>query len=211
LCPRTKSAGCFVVEDSLRCGQDERVDVGRRRLAGRHVRPHRRVGDLDQREAHAPNAGREVVAELGTRERAKHRAGAVVDVGGPLGQVRRPVAGQEVLAAVQQQQPGLGWMPAHPRRRVQRRGVRVAGLHGLDPAGLEAPYQVEPQGAQQHVAAWKAVIQRAGGGAGRLGDRADRRRSGATLGGHRRGSGEEVLLGETCRAGHAAASVHVLE
>jgi hypothetical protein len=64
---------------------------------------------------------------------------------GTVGERRRPGAGEEVLAPVEQEQPRLARVGANPVGRVQRGGFDVVRVQRRDPPGLELADQIEPE------------------------------------------------------------------
>src|SRR6185437_16219722 len=104
----------------------------------------------------------------------------------------RPIALDEIVAAIEQQQPGIVEVAARPGRHVQRRTQPVAGLDRRDEPLLEVEHGVEPELAQQHVARSEAMIERALGGVQPLDDRIDGYRHRSALRAERAGRSQEV-------------------
>ena len=76
-------------------------------------------------------------------------------------QRRRPVALNEIVPAIEHEQPGVVEMSARPSRRVERSAETVARLDRGDETLLIGEHGLQPQFAEQRVARGEAIVERA--------------------------------------------------
>src|SRR5215831_7754128 len=105
-----------------------------------------------------------------------------------------PIALDEIVAAVKQQEPCIIQMEAYPGWCVKRGGEPVAGFDGRDETFLIGEHGGQPQLAEQRVARGEAVVEGALWRFQVLGDRLDRHGGGTPFGGQRAGRRKEARI-----------------
>ena len=110
----------------------------------------------------------------------------------------RPIALHEIVTAVEEQQPSIIQVPAHPCRRVERSGKPITSLDGCDEALLIGERGRQPQLTEKRVARSEAIVERSLWGVQPLHDGIDRHGGGAALARSRAGGGEETRIVKDC-------------
>ena len=183
--------------DRMICFGDQLIDQPRRRLAALKMRLDGGERNFRQHEYGAAQLGRPGAAERGPRERLQAGLEALGLIGDAALQRRRPVAMDEIVAAVEHQQPRVIEMAARPRRRVERGAEAVAGLDRGDEALLKGEHGRQPQFAEQRVARREAVVERTLWRLEPLGDGVDGNGGRPALGDELAGRGQEAGLIES--------------
>src|SRR5215469_2002789 len=117
------------LDNRVICFPYQVVDQRRRRLATLQVLlygGHRNFGEHESRATQLHRAG---AAECIPREPPQARLEAPRLIGDGALERRRPIALDEIVAAVEQQQSRIVQMPAHPGRSVKRGAKSITGVN----------------------------------------------------------------------------------
>ena len=155
------------------CFRDQFVDQLWRPLAPLQVRLDGGERDFGQHECGAAQLTRTGAAKGAARKCPQAGLETLSLIGDAAPERRRPVALNEIVAAVEHEQPRVVQMPARPGRRVERGAEAIARLDRGDETLLIGEHGLEPHLAKQRIARGEAIIERTLGRFQPLGDRID--------------------------------------
>jgi hypothetical protein len=154
---------CSVIckDSAVRCS-DDAIDQLRRRLTAQEMLPYDRDGKLGNQKLRETYLLAPLFPKNHPRPSARSSLYALGHFGYTFAQLWRPLALQEILSIIKQQQARLVRMLPDPGRGVERSPQPVAGAERSASACLEFENGLKPKRPKQNIPGGKAMIERAG-------------------------------------------------
>jgi len=157
--PQARFPSSVVCKDSAVGYPDDAIDQRRRRLSAQEMLPHDRDGKLGNQKLRETSLLAPLFPKNHLRPSARSSLHALGHFGYTFPQFWRPLAVQEILSIIKQQQARLVRMLPDPGRGVERSLQPIVGAERRANARLEFENGFKPKRTKQNIPGGKAMIE----------------------------------------------------